>query len=68
MADITDEASELEELQNNVAINAQLLKPRLAANNVCHNCNEIITRGIFCDTYCAEDYDSVQWAIKNKVR
>ena len=68
MADITDEASELELLQNRVAISAQLAKPRLNEKNTCYNCNKTINRGLFCDSYCGEDYDREQWAIKNRVR
>lgn len=58
MADIMDEASELEELQKYVAIQNQLNKPRLAPRMVCHNCGmHLPDPGLFCDADCGEDYE-----------
>lgn len=69
MADIMDEASDLEVLQNNVAIQNQLSKPRLEPKirhgvTLCRSCDEQVPdMALFCPGgECAEDYERAKRA------
>lgn len=69
MADITDEASELEVLQTKVAIENQLARKRLEPKirhgvTMCRHCDEQIQdMALFCPGGdCAEDYERAKRA------
>jgi hypothetical protein len=65
MADITDEASSLEELQTYVAIQNQLAAPRLLERKICYNCGmHLPESGLFCDAECRDDYEKIERAKK----
>lgn len=73
MADITDDASELEALQTKVAIENQLAHKRLEPKirhgaTLCHNCDEqVIDMALFCPGgECAEDYERAKRAERMK--
>ena len=74
MADITDDASELEALNNKLAIQKQLSAPRLDPKirhgvTLCHNCDEQVTdMALFCEGgECAEDYERAKRAERMRV-
>lgn len=55
MSDIADEAQAAEEL---ILTAARLRrKPTLLPVGACYNCDEPLTRGLFCDSECREDYE-----------
>lgn len=58
MSDLLDKASELEELQRNLAIEKARKKEPTLFTGRCRYCNAEIDSGIFCDKWCAEDYES----------
>lgn len=66
MADITDEATELEELQTAVAIQNHKAKPRLQPKGCCHWCG-FETDLVFCHSTCEEDHAKYTRALKFKV-
>lgn len=74
MADITDEASELEALNNKLAIQKQLSAPRLEPKirhgvTMCCHCDEQIQdMALFCPGGdCAEDYERAKRAARMRV-
>ena len=66
-ADILDEAAEREQQLIEVAL-ANRPKPSMTFTGVCHNgdCGEKITKGFFCCGECREDFERVQWALKQR--
>lgn len=55
-ADITDQASELEELERAIAL-ANRKKPTMVFTGECHWCEEPIGSGHFCNSDCREDHE-----------
>lgn len=62
-ADINDAASELEELERNVAL-ANRKKPEMTFTGRCYYCESTLSKGCFCDTDCREDFEKVERARK----
>ena len=57
MADITDYASESEEMMREIAIAQARQFKMLPTKGACYNCDETIHTGLFCSTECREDYE-----------
>jgi len=59
MADIADHASEVELLRITAAL-ASRNKSTLPFIGACHNCDERLERGSFCDSDCRDDWEKEQ--------
>lgn len=60
-ADITDQASALEELERAVAL-ANRPVPKMVYTGECHWCEEPIAAGHYCDADCRHDHEVFLWA------
>lgn len=60
-ADITDQASALEELERAVAL-ANRPVPKMIYTRECHWCEEPIASGHYCDKDCRHDHEVFLWA------
>ncbi|ECJ7974242.1 TPA: hypothetical protein G8W54_002657 [Salmonella enterica] len=56
MADEADIASESEQLRTDAALSGRE-RHALPETGHCHNCDEIISAGLFCDADCRDDYE-----------
>ncbi|EAS1727476.1 hypothetical protein LM12_06160 [Salmonella enterica] len=56
MADEADIASEVEQLRTAAALSGRE-RHTLPETGHCHNCDERISAGLFCDADCRDDYD-----------
>ncbi|ECA2717288.1 hypothetical protein EJW09_11070 [Salmonella enterica subsp. enterica serovar Braenderup] len=65
MADEIDIASDNEQVRLSVALSERERHP-LPEMGHCHNCNEIISAGLFCDTDCRDDYEKRERARRMK--
>jgi hypothetical protein len=54
MTDVFDDASDLEELQRNLAIKSIREKRKATYTGYCRYCNESIELGSFCSAECRE--------------
>jgi hypothetical protein len=57
MPDFTDEATELEELQRDIALRKARSHKPLPNKGSCYNCDDTIRNGLFCSPECREDYE-----------
>lgn len=58
MTDIYDQATDKEMRDREIAIKAARAQNQpIAFTGQCLNCEEVITRGRFCDSECREDYE-----------
>lgn len=64
-ADQLDAASELEQLNIEAAL-ANGARQQLQFTGKCHNCNEPIATGHFCDSDCRDDYEKRQYQNKQR--
>jgi hypothetical protein len=60
MSDIFDDASEVEQLQREIAIKQIRNKKKQPFTGHCLCCNEEILEGRFCSTECREDWELEQ--------
>ncbi|EMJ2321931.1 hypothetical protein V7L32_002319 [Salmonella enterica] len=65
MADEIDIASDNERMRLSVAL-AERERHPLPETGHCHNCDEIISAGLFCDTDCRDDYEKRERAQRMK--
>lgn len=56
MADVIDKANDLAEMERNAAIRDALRAEWPVYVGRCHNCDEPISEGLFCDKDCADDH------------
>lgn len=56
MADIIDEANELEQLQINAALSSRK-KESMTFIGRCHYCESALLNGHFCDSDCRDDFE-----------
>ena len=68
MSDEFDRASELEQEYRDRAIAKARIKQKTAFSGRCKYCNDIVNSGIFCNVYCASDYESEQIIRKRQYR
>jgi hypothetical protein len=55
--DDLDMASELEQQYRDAAISqTRAAAVKLAYSGQCYNCQELLDAGLFCDTFCQEDW------------
>jgi hypothetical protein len=66
-ADDSDNASELELLNLNIAL-ANRKKPEMKFTGLCHNgdCGEKVEKGFFCCVECREDFERLERAQKHR--
>lgn len=58
MSDMLDRASDLEALQRDLAIKQVREQKAPKPTGRCKYCNAELISGLFCDKWCAEDYES----------
>ena len=64
-ADQLDTASELEQLNIEAAL-ANRTRQQLQFTGKCHNCQEPIATGSFCDSDCRDDWEQRQYQMKQR--
>ena len=69
MSDIYDMASDNEERDRDLAIQIARSKPKNHFfTGHCLYCNDSIAKGLFCNTFCHQDYESEQIIKKHQWR
>lgn len=58
MADIADEASDLQEQLLNKTLHQHSIRREIPFSGLCLNCEEKIEIGRYCDQYCREDHEN----------
>ena len=57
MADFADDASAVTEMNLQVALqNAKGQGRTHPFTGICRHCDELLTKGAFCDSFCRDDY------------
>lgn len=66
MADPIDLANDTAEFNLNVALVKR--KPELVQIGICHNCTDVISNGLFCDSDCRDDFEKREFVKAGKPR
>jgi hypothetical protein len=60
MSDLYDDASDLEMLHREMSIKKIRSQKTLKITGFCATCNVPLQKGMFCDSWCKEDYEMEQ--------
>ena len=65
-SDLLDYAAEVTQREIDAQLaahKARTSESRLRFKGICHNCDEELDEGLFCDSYCLDDYE---WRTKKR--